>query len=785
MLAVDCHEDCYEQRWPKVNTIVKRILNTENVTRDEWQNMFADVHYIVSWQESATPAIISSLTETVKESIMRVQQLVMRNQDESSLLKSYIAQWNKFSKQSEYLPQPFSPLENYLVGKHLNGPNKRHLQESTIRKLMLETWNSTIYESIKQKLLDSAIKLIQDERCGQVIDSQLVIGVRESCVNLSTLSEKSFRIYVDNFEKAYIDSTESFYRIRIAEYIQEHGIRNYMQYALQKLAEEEARAVRYLETQPEFNSVPKLMKVCLKTFVVDYMDHLLSEVPRLLQEEDTNQLRLCYELINRVPQEIDPLLVLLEEYIRQTGLEDIRANAETMLKDADKYVCRLLNLYVRFSHMVKEAFNNDPHFLTARDKAYQDIVNNTSVFVTEIPTSVRSGVSRVESRCPELLASYCDMLLRKSPTNRRLTTDEIEQKLRNVLLVLKYVNSKDIFMRVHKSHLTRRLILETSADNEMEELMAERLREVGMPAEQINKLGRMFQDIKISHDLTTEFKDKFKLCPHSTSTSNNTPSLNLDIITIKILSGGAWLLCPQPQSSVSLPAELEDFLPQIEDFYRQKHQGRSLLWQHHLSHGVLAYTSDNGRYEFEVTTYQIVVLYAWNRRYNQHLRLDCLLTATGLQDTDLRRTLWSLCEHPKLEQQLVCYSPKVTSEKLFTGETEFWLNTKFVNTKMGKIQNRRRINLIGRLQLTHEIISEEESMAIVELRQLRAQEGIIKILKTRKRLHHNELYQELVDLLRFQFVPSKRLIKEVLEWLIDKRYVRRDDNDMNVFVYVT
>ncbi|CAH8615957.1 unnamed protein product [Heterobilharzia americana] len=314
MLAVDCHEDCYEQRWPKVNTIVKRILNTENVSRDEWQNMFADVHYIVSWQESATPAIISSLTETVRESIMRVQQLVMRNQDESSLLKSYIAQWNKFSKQSEYLPQPFSPLENYLVGKHLNGPNKRHLQESTIRKLMLETWNSTIYESIKQKLLDSAIKLIQDERCGQVIDSQLVIGVRESCVNLSTLSEKSFRIYVDNFEKAYIDSTESFYRIRIAEYIQEHGIRNYMQYALQKLAEEETRAIRYLETQPEFNSVPKLMKVCLKTFVVDYMDHLLSEVPRLLHEEDTNQLRLCYELINRVPQEIDPLLVLLKIY---------------------------------------------------------------------------------------------------------------------------------------------------------------------------------------------------------------------------------------------------------------------------------------------------------------------------------------------------------------------------------------------------------------------------------------------------------------------------------------
>lgn len=76
-------------------------------------------------------------------------------------------------------------------------------------------------------------------------------------------------------------------------------------------------------------------------------------------------------------------------------------------------------------------------------------------------------------------------------------------------------------------------------------------------------------------------------------------------------------------------------------------------------------------------------------------------------------------------------------------------------------------------------------MAIVELRQLRAQEGIIKLMKTRKRLHHNDLYKELVDLLRYQFVPSKRLIKEVLDWLLERQYIRRDESDMNVFVYVT
>ncbi len=74
---------------------------------------------------------------------------------------------------------------------------------------------------------------------------------------------------------------------------------------------------------------------------------------------------------------------------------------------------------------------------------------------------------------------------------------QVETKLKEVLLVLKYVQNKDVFMRYAKAHLTRRLILDTSADSEKEENMVEWLREVGMPADFINKLARMFQDIKV------------------------------------------------------------------------------------------------------------------------------------------------------------------------------------------------------------------------------------------------------------------------------------------------
>lgn len=38
------------------------------------------------------------------------------------------------------------------------------------------------------------------------------------------------------------------------------------------------------------------------------------------------------------------------------------------LQDSEKYVEELLTLFNRFSKLVKEAFNDDPRFLTARDK---------------------------------------------------------------------------------------------------------------------------------------------------------------------------------------------------------------------------------------------------------------------------------------------------------------------------------------------------------------------------------------------------------------------------------
>ena len=59
-----------------------------------------------------------------------------------------------------------------------------------------------------------------------------------------------------------------------------------------------------------------------------------------------------------------------------------------------------------------------------------------------------------------------------------------------------------------------------------------------------------------------------------------------DAINIKILNAGAWARSSD-RVSVSLPMELEDYIPQVEEFYKHKHSGRKLQWHHLMSNGIV------------------------------------------------------------------------------------------------------------------------------------------------------------------------------------------------------
>lgn len=80
-----------------------------------------------------------------------------------------------------------------------------------------------------------------------------------------------------------------------------------------------------------------------------------------------------------------------------------------------------------------------------------------------------------------------------------------------------------------------------------------------MPADYINNMLRMFQDIKLSQDLNQEFKE-FKEGPAVGAVASGRGIT--DVVNIKILNVGSWVRSTDIVP-VSLPIELEDLIPEV------------------------------------------------------------------------------------------------------------------------------------------------------------------------------------------------------------------------------
>ena len=414
----------FEDKWPSMRPTILKLLRQEAVSRSEWHDLFWLVHSVCLWDERGAAKVYSALREVlhirkvivncaveppyftsasvnirhewlihlafqdILDFIKQAQERVLSHMEDQALLKAYIAEWRKFFTQCGYLPMPFGQLETALQGKTTTSVQKgRPAEDSVVRKLMLDSWNLSIFSNIKERLQSSAMKLVHNERNGEAFDSQLVIGVRESYVNLCSNTEDKLQIYRENFERAYIEATEQFYAFKAPEQLEMNGVQNYMRYAESKLREEEVRAQKYLESCGGSTSVQNLVDSCVSVLVTAHKETILSECAGMIRNNETEKLQLMFKLMDRVPGEgIGPMLGDLETHIFEDGIADMVESAEVITQDSEKYVERLLMLFRRYSAVVREAFRDDPRFLTSRDKAYKRVVNDTSVFRLVCPT---------------------------------------------------------------------------------------------------------------------------------------------------------------------------------------------------------------------------------------------------------------------------------------------------------------------------------------------------------------------------------------------------------------
>ncbi|GMS89520.1 hypothetical protein PENTCL1PPCAC_11695, partial [Pristionchus entomophagus] len=721
----------------------KNLIRTNNKKGGNLQN---ETDFVGSELYNKLSAFIKNHVESILKEC--------RTRNGEDLLRYFTTQWDQFRFCSKVVDGIFAYLNRHWIKRELENGNTTIY---VIYTLALVTWKTILRDHMQHGITSGVLELIEKERQGITITNSLIKGVVECFVELGidevvdasapevakTLNPK-LRVYKKMFEEKFIAETENFYLNEAQTFIQGNSVTEYMKRVERRLNEEKDRCEKYLN----HSSLQPLAKKCEEVLISRQLELFQNEFCNLLEEHRDEDLGRMYMLCERVEGGLDELRGALEKHIKTQGLNALEKVKEQAHTDPKCFVLTLLEVHTRYSKLVGEAFQNESGFVQSLDKAATHFINKNCITHAEGSNAVSS------SKCPDMLARYCDSILRKSAKNSE--DSEMEEQLNRVMIIFKYIEDKDVFQRFYTKKFAHRLVGSLSASDEAEQSMIGKLKQM-CGFEYTSKMQRMFTDTGLSRETTDRFRDK------CASTNKN---LGCDF-NVMVLGANSW---PSLGSTVpiNLPFKLSTCVTEFTSFYSDIHQGRKLTWIFSHSKGEVVTHGFGKRYSFVAMTPQMAILLLFNEP--NEMDGNSILEALQIKKEHLVPQLASLVKAEILSVE----GDMATLDE----NTKFTLNMGYNNKKL-KVDLTK---FVARSEVKQEQV--EVHQHVEENRKMVIQAAIVRIMKTRKQMAHSLLMTEVINQLNARFKPKIPMVKKCIDILIEKEYLARVDGQKDTYEYL-
>mmetsp|Transcript_11025 Transcript_11025/g.19100 ORF Transcript_11025/g.19100 Transcript_11025/m.19100 type:complete len:748 (-) Transcript_11025:342-2585(-) len=725
-----------------INKLI-RLLEAEDETSfnaEQYMNLYTTIYNMCTqkpphdYSEQLYSKYKDAFTTYITEKVLPS----LREHHDEILLRELYRRWNNHKLMVRWLSRFFNYLDRYYVLRHSLHP---------LKDVGLICFRDHVYVAMKVKAKDALLRLIERERDGELVDRGLIKNILGIFIEVGMGSTD---LYVKDFEEALLTATSEYYKKKATAWIEQDSCPDYMVKAEEHLKLEEERVESYLHASTK----PKLLREVEAELLANKQQLLLTKeqsgCAALLRDDKTDDLARMYRLFQRITKGLDPVAEQFKGHVEAEGnrlvrevteeLESKKEAAKGPTKDTgtpaeQQYVRSVIDLHDKYLTYVTTCFANASLFHKALKEAFEAFCNK----------NVGSSSSA------ELMASFCDNLLKKGGSEK-LSDEAIEDTLDKVVKLLAYISDKDLFAEFYRKKLSRRLLHDKSSSDDHERSILSRLKQQ-CGAAFTSKMEGMVTDLQLARDKQKAFQDWM---------DSKAKTLPIDV-SVTVLTTGFW---PTYKTiELALPREMVEGVQLFAEFYDLENKHRKLTWVYSLGSCMVKGNFGQKPIEMTMSTMQAAICLLFNDA--EELSYKEISERVNLQDDDVLRLLHSLsCAKYKLLN-------KTPATKIIGKTDTFSFNLKFTDRM-------RRIKIplppVDEKKKVIEDVDKERKHTI--------DAAIVRIMKARKVLQHQQLVMEVVSQLQRMFKPDLKLIKRQIESLVDREYLERDKDNHSLFKYM-